>query len=121
VPYTRRILRAYGVEQFVAGMKPIGIYGLDLDKRKDEIFDKTAGLIRSLMEEGAEIIIPLGGAIIPYVVDPLDLQRECGIQVLNTKAIGIRFAEMCVALGMTQSPVTYPRFKLKAEDFTARI
>jgi len=26
-----------------------------------------------------------------------------------------------VALGMTQSPVTYPRFKLKAEDFTARI
>jgi Asp/Glu/hydantoin racemase len=121
VPYTRRILRAYGLEQFVAGMKPIGIYGLDLDKRKDEIFDKTAGLIRSLMEEGAEIIIPLGGAIIPYVVDPLDLQRECGIQVLNTKAIGIRFAEMCVALGMTQSPVTYPRFKLKAEDFTARI
>lgn len=121
VPYTKRILRAYGLEQFVAGMKPIGIYGLDLDKRKDEIFDKTAALIRSLMDEGAEIIIPLGGAIIPYVVDPLDLQRECGIQVLNTKAIGIRFAEMCVSLGMTQSPITYPRFRLKAEDFTARI
>src|SRR5437868_11017425 len=42
VPYTKRILRAYGLEQFVAGMKPIGIYGLDLDKRKAEIFDKTA-------------------------------------------------------------------------------
>src|SRR5579862_4202852 len=37
VPYTKRILRAYGLEQFVCGMKPIGIYGLDLDKRKDEI------------------------------------------------------------------------------------
>ena len=121
VPYTRRILRAYGLEQFVAGMKPLGIYGTGLDKRKDEIFDGTVALIRKLIDEGAEIILPLGGAIIPYVVDPADLQRETGIQVLNTKAIGIRFAEMCVSLGMTQSPITYPRFKLKAEDFTARI
>ena len=121
VPYTRRILRAYGLEQFVTGMKPLGIYGTGLDKRKDEIFDRTVGLIRGLIEEGAEIILPLGGAIIPYVVDPADLQRETGIQVLNTKAIGIRFAEMCVSLGMTQSALTYPRFKLKAEDFVARI
>jgi len=121
VPYTRRILRAYGLEQFVAGIKPIGIYGTGLEKRKNEIFDVTVGLIRGLIEEGAEIILPLGGAIIPYVVDPVDLQRDTGIQVLNTKAIGIRFAEMCVALGMTQSAITYPRFKLTAEDFTARI
>src|SRR5215469_873473 len=39
IPYTWRILRAYGLEQFVAGMKPIGIYGTGLDKRKNEIFD----------------------------------------------------------------------------------
>jgi len=39
------------------------------------------------------------------------------VQVLNTKAIGIRFAEMCVACGMTQSALTYPRAKLSYEDF----
>ena len=54
---------------------------------------------------------------IPYVVDPADIQRETGIQVLNTKSIGIRFAETCVALGMTQSLYTYPRPKLSYDDF----
>jgi len=39
------------------------------------------------------------------------------VQVLNTKAIGIRFAEMCVACGMTQSAITYPKAKLRYEDF----
>ena len=39
------------------------------------------------------------------------------MQVLNTKAIGIRFAEMCVAFGMTQSNLTYPRAKLSYDDF----
>jgi DNA-binding transcriptional ArsR family regulator len=68
-------------------------------------------------ETRAEIIIPLGGAIIPYVVDPKDLAAAVGVQVLNTKAIGIRFAEMCVALKMTQSALTYPRAKLSYGDF----
>jgi hypothetical protein len=43
------------------------------------------------------------------------------VQVLNTKAIGIRFAEMCVTFGMTQSAFTYPRPKLDYSDFTKRV
>jgi len=86
--------------------------------RKQEILDITTKLIRSLIEETrAEIILPLGGALIPYVVDPADLAKATGAQVLNTKAIGIRFAEMCVAFGMTQSALTYPKAKLAYEDF----
>lgn len=118
VPYTRRILRAYGLESFVTGIKPIGVYGKDVKSRKDEIFDITAGLIRLLVDEGAEIVVPLGGALIPYVVDPVDLQRATGVQVMNTKVVTIRFAEMCVRYGMTQSAITYPRGKLTHSDFT---
>src|SRR5580700_3698433 len=103
VPYTRRILRAYGLESFVTGIKPIGVYGKDVKSRKSEIFEITAKLIRSLVEEGAEIIVPLGGALIPYVVDPADLATATGVQVINTKIVCIRFAEMCVTFGMTQS------------------
>src|SRR5215467_6183177 len=81
----------------------------------------TVPLIRGLIEETrAEIILPLGGALIPYVVDPDDLAKATGAQVLNTKAIGIRFAEMCVAFGMTQSALTYPKAKLSYDDFTNR-
>ena len=118
LPYTRRILRSYGLENFVSGIKPIGIYGTDIKSRKGEIFEITTKLIRSLVDEGAEIIVPLGGALIPYVVDPADLTVATGVQVLNTKAICVRFAEMCVNFKMTQSALTYPRGKLTSEDFT---
>ena len=74
-------------------------------------------MIRSLIDEGAEIILPLGGAIIPYVVDPADLAEATGVQVINTKAIGMRFAEMCVAFGMTHSAIAYPRGNLTSQDF----
>ncbi len=122
VPYTWRILRSYGLDHFVSDIKPIGIYGKDIKTRKDEIFGVTADLIRSLVKDkGAEIIVPLGGALIPYVVDPVDLEKATGVQVLNTKAIGIRFAEACVSFGMTQSAITYPRGKLNYSDFTKRV
>jgi allantoin racemase len=118
VPYTRRILRTYGLESFVTDIKPIGVYGADVKSRKAEIFDITAGLIRGLVDGGAEIIVPLGGALIPYVVDPAELAKATGVQVLNTKIITIRFAEMCVKFGWTQSAITYPRGKLKSADFS---
>lgn len=122
VPYTWRILRTYGLDRFVSDIKPIGVYGKDIKTRKDEIFDITKRLIRSLVDDTrAEIIVPLGGALIPYVVDPDALARATGVQVMNTKAIGIRFAEMCVAFGMTQSALTYPRPKLDYADFTQRV
>ena len=120
LPYTRRILRSYGLENFVTAIKPIGVYGKDIKSRKAEIFERTSALIRGLVDEGAEIIVPLGGALIPYVVNPADLAAATGVQVLNTKAICVSFAEMCVRFGMTQSAITYPRGKLTSKDFTAQ-
>src|SRR5437764_566982 len=120
VPYTWRILRTLGLDRVVSDIRPIGIYGADIARRGPEIFDKTVTLMRALVADTrAEIIVPLGGAIIPYVVDPKDLTAATGVQVLNTKAIGIRFAEMCVALKMTQSALTYPRAKLAYNDFVS--
>jgi len=118
VPYTWRILRTLGLDHFVSDIRPIGIYGADISQRRQEIFDRTLSIMRALVEDTrAEIIVPLGGAIIPYVVDPKDLAAATGVQVLNTKAIGIRFAEMCVAFKMAQSALTYPRAKLTDDDF----
>src|SRR5437899_5489048 len=120
VPYTWRILRTLGLDHFVSDIRPIGIYGADIAQRRREIFDKTVAIVRALLAETrAEIVMPLGGAIIPYVVDPKDLTAAVGVQVLNTKAIGIRFAEMCVTFGMTQSALTYPRAKLAYDDFVS--
>ncbi len=120
IPYTRRILRSHGLEQFVSDMMPIGVY-VDLHKRKDEIFETTVKLIKKMIERGAEIILPLGGALIPYVVNPDDLAAATGAQVLNTKAISIAFAEMCVRNKMSQSGISYPRAELRYEDFGKKL
>jgi Asp/Glu/hydantoin racemase len=112
------LLRTHGLDHFVSDIRAIGVYGADVAERRDEIFGITVETIRGLVAQTrAEIIVPLGGALIPYVVDPKDLATATGVQVLNTKAIGIRFAEMCVACGMTQSALTYPRAKLSYDDF----
>jgi Asp/Glu/hydantoin racemase len=118
VPYTWRLMRTIGLDRFISDIRPIGIYGADISQRGQEIFDTTVKVMRGLLDgTRAEILLPLGGAIIPYVVDPKDLAKAVGAQVLNTKAIGIRFAEMCVACGMTQSAITYPKAKLSYDDF----
>ena len=118
ISYTRRLIRFYGMGDFIAGIRPIGVYGSGLDKRKKEITDITIGVIRKLIDDGAQVILPLGGLLIPYVVDPVELEQATNAPVLNTKAIGINFAELCVRMGMMQSPLTYtPIDGLKHEYF----
>jgi Asp/Glu/hydantoin racemase len=121
VPYTRRILRSYGMDQFVTEVRSVGQYGADIESRRDQLFSETVKTMQGLiMDTGAEAIIPLGGALIPYIVSPDDLAKEVGVPVYNTKSIGISFAEMCVRFDITHSPVTYPSAKLSADDFTAQ-
>ena len=72
-------------------------------------------------DKGAECIIPLGGKLIPYLVDPIDLEKATGAPVLNTKAIGIQFAEMCVRNGIVHSPLAYPPSPAKHEHFLQRL
>ena len=117
VAYTARLVRAYGMERFVAGIRAIGVYGPRLEERKTEITGITVNLIKTLLGDGAQVILPLGGLLIPYVVDPKDLQRETGAPVLNTKAIGINFAEFCVRMGMSQSPLAYNPAAVSHRDF----
>lgn len=122
VPYTWRLLRACGMDGHICGIRPLGIYGKDLAERRDEIADTAVGRIKELVRDtGAQGIVPLGGAVIPYVVDTERLQAESQVPVFNTKAISIRFAEMCVSIGMKQSPLTYPRGKLAYDDFSAPV
>jgi len=98
----------------------VGMYGEDMDQRHDELLANAVKTMQGIIRDtGAECIVPLGGALIPYVVDPNDIAKEIGIPVFNTKSTSIRFAEACFALGMSHSPITYPTAKLNPEDFVA--
>ena len=114
----RRLLRAYGLLHFATDIRSFSMTGFDMPR--DEIAARAAETMRALVREtGAECIVPLGGAVIPYVVSTEELEQEVGVPVLNTKAIGIHFAETCVHLGLSQSPRAYPKGDLHLEDFAA--
>src|SRR5262245_63833039 len=58
VPYTWRILRTLGLDQFVSDIRPIEIYGADIATRGNEIFETTTRIMRDLVKEtGAEILM----------------------------------------------------------------
>jgi Asp/Glu/hydantoin racemase len=81
------------------------------------MYERTAEVMRALIkEDGAEIIVPLGGAVIPSILDPKELEKAVGAPVLNPRAIGIRTAELYVNLGLSQSPLTYTKGKMLAAN-----
>lgn len=121
LPGAWRSICAYRMDHMVVGLRALEIYGPDLEKRKSEIFEKTCELIMTLIRDsGAEVIIPLGAKLVPYVVDPLEIEKAVGVPVLNTTAIGIRYAEMCVRLGLRHSPLSYPPCNAQYEHFLQR-
>jgi allantoin racemase len=108
----RRLLATYNLTGFVSGMRSLGFGDVplaeDVDQLRPKMFERTVEVMRALVaEDGAECIVPLGGAVIPSILDPVDLAREVGAPVLNPRQVGIRTAELYVGLGLSHSPLTY--------------
>src|SRR5581483_5259785 len=103
-----------------SGMKSLGFEDVPLPEQvpalRPAMFERTVEVMRSVVKEtGAECIVPLGGAVIPSILDPKELEKEVGAPVLNPRAIGIRTAETFVQLGISQSPLAYNRAILAAK------
>jgi len=111
VVLARRLLEGYGLQGFVSSMRSLGFENVppadQIDALRPAMFERTVEVMRDLVKDGAECIVPLGGAVIPSILDPADLQREVGAPVLNPRQIGVQTAEMYVKLGLSQSPLTY--------------
>jgi Asp/Glu/hydantoin racemase len=107
----RRLLQSYGLEGYVSGMRSLGFEDVppadQVERLRPIMFERTVEIMREMVKDGAECIVPLGGAVVPSVLDPVDLQREVGAPVLNPRQIGVRTAEMYVSLGLTHSEITY--------------
>ena len=123
LPYTRSILREYGLTPLISGIKPLNMYETgDLAKVREPIKQRVIQLAKELKAEGAEVVIPLGGRVFPGAISCEEIEAEAGIPILNTKAIGIQFAEMLVRNRMSHSPIAYPcTIPLAPEEFTKKM
>jgi Asp/Glu/hydantoin racemase len=108
VPYVYRLMDSYRMGHFVAGIKAVDVYEQDMSKQHRTIIERAINLAREIIAQGAQAIIPLGGLLFPYEVDPKELEAEIGVPVINTKAVAIRFAELMVSGKMLHSQKAYP-------------
>jgi allantoin racemase len=108
VPYVFRLMETYRMGHFVAGITTVDVYEQDMSKQHKTILERAIKLARDLIAQGAQAIIPLGGLLFPYEVDPKELEAEVGVPIINTKAVAIRFAELMVSAKMTHSQMAYP-------------
>ena len=123
VPYTRSILREYGLAPLITGIKALNMYETgDLSEVREPIKRKVIELAKALKAEGAEVVIPLGGRVFPGAITCEEIEAEAGIPILNTKAIGIQFTEMLVRNQMSQSPIAYPcPIRFEPDDVTKKM
>jgi allantoin racemase len=109
VPHTMRLVQTYGMSAFVSGMQTVNLYDTgDLSRYHDIVIERTVAAGRELVAQGAQAIIPLGGKIYPYVVTPEELEPTIGVPIINTKAVGVHFAELMVTAKITHSQKAYP-------------
>jgi Asp/Glu/hydantoin racemase len=120
--YARRIIENYRMGRFVSGIKAINTYEVgDLSSYHDLLVERMLAVGRELIAEGAHAIIPLGGRLVPYVVSPLELEAELKVPVINTKLVGIRYAETLVNGKTSHSLKSYPWSEgLAPESITRR-
>lgn len=121
VPYVFRLMELYRMGHFVTDIKAVNVYESDMSKQHNVILERAIDLSRKMVAGGAQAIIPLGGLLFPYEVSPEELEKEIGVPVINTKAAGIRFAELMVIGKMTHSQKAYPwSGDLSPEDVSRR-
>jgi len=109
MPHTMRLVQTYGMASFVSGIRTVALYDTgDLSGYHDIVIERTLAVGKELVAQGAEAIIPLGGKIFPYVVTPEELQPHLGVPVINTKAVGVSYAELMARNKICHSIKAYP-------------
>jgi allantoin racemase len=109
IPHTMRLVQLYAMTPFLSGIKTVALYDTgDLSRYHDVALERTIAVGRELVAGGAQAVIPLGGKIYPYVVDPKEIEAEIGVPVINTKAVGVSYAELMVRTGISHSIKAYP-------------
>src|SRR4029077_6481825 len=104
MPHTMRLVQTYGLTPFVCVLTTVGFYGAGgLSGYHDILLERTIVIGRELVQEGAQAIIPLGGKIYPYVVTPEELEPQIGVPIVNTKAVGVSYAELMVRSKISHS------------------
>jgi Asp/Glu/hydantoin racemase len=110
IPFKRKNFQAWGVLDFVVGIRAIEIPLLNSTPNRAATRDRFLQVSRELVErDDAEIIAPMGVTMVPVQYSAAEFGKELGVPVLDAPATSIQTAEMLVRTGTVHSMKTYPR------------
>ena len=109
VPMFRKLLRSWGAESHVVGIRHVNLRPMEMEGRREELRHRfTVECRRFVEEDGAELVLPLGFSMVPVSMSAAELTAEVGIAVLDPLAIVMRVAEALAATGVRNSRIAYP-------------
>src|SRR5262249_5535779 len=103
------IVRRYGMLHHVVDFAVSGFDLPDLAAHREEMVENFVAGARRLIDQGAEVIFPMGISQCPVHIKPDWLQEQLGVPVVEGIGAPIRMAALLVSLGLKQSPVRWPR------------
>jgi allantoin racemase len=110
IPRHRAQVRFYGMGEYIAGYRTVGMRLKDMADAVERMTENFVREAKSLIrDDGADVIIPLGITQCPIHIDPLWLQKELGVPVVEGIGAPIRVAAMLAGLGLSQSRVRWPK------------
>jgi allantoin racemase len=111
VSFSRAIVRRYGMESHVVGFGVSGFDLPDLAAHHDEVVENFVREARRLVDQGAEVIIPMGISQCPVHIKPDWIQDQLGVPVVEGFGAPIRMAALLASLGLKQSRARWPKAK----------
>jgi allantoin racemase len=107
--YARKLLRRWGVGDFIGATVAWNIPLAEGWARRAQMRELTLRICREAMAQtDINVILPFCAVFVPFIVTPQELEDALGIPVVNGVAVGLKTAEMFVALGMRHSARDYP-------------
>jgi Asp/Glu/hydantoin racemase len=91
------------MENRIVGFGVSGFDLPDLAAHHDEVVDNFVTEAKRLVEQGAEVIYPMGISQCPVHIKADWLQKQLGVPVVEGIGTPIRMAALLAGLGLTQS------------------
>jgi allantoin racemase len=109
VAFTRAIVRRYGMLDRIVGFGTSGFDLPDLAAHHDQVVENFVAEARKLVDQGAEVIYPMGISQCPVHIKPQWLQEQLGVPVVEGIGAPIRMAALLAGLGLKQSRARWPK------------
>jgi len=108
-PYTRKLLRRWGVENSITSMRTWNISLPELWGRRNEVKDLTIRICKeAIAQDDINVILPFCTVFTPFIVRPEEIEDAIGIPVVNSVAVCLKTVEMFVDLKIRKNQKMYP-------------